>query len=129
MTTAQLISAQIQQVGTSTSQPMTTLVKTVSTPGSTVPSVTIPLSAVSLGLTVPHQPKNTVTTKTLTQHQMRQIQLQQLQQQQQQQKRAQLAQQQKCKSLCMILLMIAVCIDSGIIQGNNGLCLFQWEAS
>lgn len=95
LTTAQLIGAQVQQVGgqatVSTSQPMATLVKTVSTPGSTVPSVTIPLSAVSLGISMPHQQK-ALSAKTLTQAQLqRQLQLQQHQQ------RAKLAQQQKSK--------------------------------
>ena len=94
LTTAQLIGAQVQQVGASNTQPMATLVKTVSTPGSTVPSVTIPLSAVSLGLTVPHQKAAGVTTKTLTPQQMRHLQIQQLNQQQRQQ-RAQLAQQKR----------------------------------
>jgi hypothetical protein len=90
LTTAQILTGTaVQQVQagqspgvSSGAQPVATLVKTVSTQGSaTVPSVTIPVTAVSLGLgisvNVPTQ--KAIPAKHVVTQQMRQIQLQQLQ--------------------------------------------------
>lgn len=53
LTTGQLIAGTPQ---ITTSQPVATLVKTVATQGGNIPSVTIPVSAVSLGISVPQKP-------------------------------------------------------------------------